>query len=82
MLVALLLPLLILSPIIVVGKIWMLEVFNNIKSVIALFILPLPSSKPCIPLIPEGVAALPIPNIFEDMFIAYKEKNRIYKENI
>ena len=70
MLVAFVLALLILRPIIVVGSICMLEVLSSINRVIALFILPLPSSKPCIPFIPEGVAALPMPSILEDMFIA------------
>ena len=63
MLLAFVLPELALSPIIVVGKSCKEMQFKIKSIVIALFIFPLPSSRPCIALIADGVAMLPSPKI-------------------
>jgi len=55
-------------PITVVGRSWMPVEFITTSIIIALFALISPLSNPFIALIPYGVAALPIPIIFEAIF--------------
>ena len=58
------------NPMIVVGKSWIDVAFITINIIIEKFAFPLLSSNACIALMPIGVAALPRPSMFADMFRA------------